>query len=484
MALEPDTVEIGVVVDDTPRVVSVEQSGDLNVAVGVGGVPEEVTVAYPGTDLVVNVAGAPRSALVNLTDLVDVTSGNAADGDVIVQQAGVWVNEPQASGDPTSLSLGTVGTDTVGITSDGGVDDVVLPAATTSTAGLFTSTQATALEDIGVTVALITPLVDQDVTSGSAPILDATNFTNMPAGGSNALDDLTDVTSPSPAEGDVIVSRSGEWVNEPQAAGGGGVTDHGALTGLADDDHPQYLEPVEVLAGANMNVDTTTTPGSVIVNAQGIVTGGMMQSEWIWHNAASAGGLASGRAAADADDVTLATTFYLHREDVPDRVDWSYHIQDFVAGWVIYAQARSDATRWHRWTVTGAPTLIADNWHIPITTLAGSPQGTEPDNNDNILVGFESPHSLSHSGLEDLGADDHTQYHTDARGDARYAQATDLDDLGVAVALIEGLVDQDVTSGSAPILDATNFTNTFWTGTQAAYDLLTPDADTLYVVVG
>ena len=27
--------------------------------------------------------------------------------------------------------------------------------------------------------------------------------------------------------------------------GGGGVTDHGALTGLADDDHPQYLTPAE-----------------------------------------------------------------------------------------------------------------------------------------------------------------------------------------------------------------------------------------------
>lgn len=24
--------------------------------------------------------------------------------------------------------------------------------------------------------------------------------------------------------------------------GGGGVTDHGALTGLSDDDHPQYLK--------------------------------------------------------------------------------------------------------------------------------------------------------------------------------------------------------------------------------------------------
>lgn len=26
------------------------------------------------------------------------------------------------------------------------------------------------------------------------------------------------------------------------SGGGGGVTDHGALTGLSDDDHPQYLK--------------------------------------------------------------------------------------------------------------------------------------------------------------------------------------------------------------------------------------------------
>ncbi len=28
----------------------------------------------------------------------------------------------------------------------------------------------------------------------------------------------------------------------PASSGGGGVTDHGGLTGLGDDDHPQYAE--------------------------------------------------------------------------------------------------------------------------------------------------------------------------------------------------------------------------------------------------
>lgn len=43
-----------------------------------------------------------------------------------------------------------------------------------------------------------------------------------------------------PTTGDAVVWDGTQWV--PQAGGGGGgVTDHGALSGLADDDHTQYL---------------------------------------------------------------------------------------------------------------------------------------------------------------------------------------------------------------------------------------------------
>lgn len=47
----------------------------------------------------------------------------------------------------------------------------------------------------------------------------------------------------------------------------GGVSDHGALTGLEDDDHPQYLNTSRVIEGTNITIDTTTTPGSVIINS-------------------------------------------------------------------------------------------------------------------------------------------------------------------------------------------------------------------------
>jgi hypothetical protein len=42
-----------------------------------------------------------------------------------------------------------------------------------------------------------------------------------------------------PAEGQVLVFKAGSWTAETPTSGG--VTDHGNLTGLLDDDHPQYL---------------------------------------------------------------------------------------------------------------------------------------------------------------------------------------------------------------------------------------------------
>jgi hypothetical protein len=42
-----------------------------------------------------------------------------------------------------------------------------------------------------------------------------------------------------PTEGQVLVFKAGSWTAETPTSGG--VTDHGNLTGLADDDHPQYL---------------------------------------------------------------------------------------------------------------------------------------------------------------------------------------------------------------------------------------------------
>lgn len=52
------------------------------------------------------------------------------------------------------------------------------------------------------------------------------------------------------------------------AGGGSGVSDHGDLTGLADDDHPQYIRTngTRAFTGAVEGVDPSTTQGLVTVN--------------------------------------------------------------------------------------------------------------------------------------------------------------------------------------------------------------------------
>lgn len=95
-------------------------------------------------------------------------------------------------------------------------------------------------------------------------------------------DDPIPLLEQSPYEGNLTATR--DWVRE-NVSGGSGTSDHGALTGLADDDHPQYLtqgrgdarylQPSEIIAGTNVSVDTATTPGSVIINAAGGGGGGV-----------------------------------------------------------------------------------------------------------------------------------------------------------------------------------------------------------------
>lgn len=54
------------------------------------------------------------------------------------------------------------------------------------------------------------------------------------------LDNLGDVNTSGATDGQALVLQGSQW-GPATISGGGGSTDHGALIGLADDDHPQYL---------------------------------------------------------------------------------------------------------------------------------------------------------------------------------------------------------------------------------------------------
>ena len=55
-----------------------------------------------------------------------------------------------------------------------------------------------------------------------------------------ALDDITDVNTLGVVAGQSLVYQGTQWAAATVTTGGSGVTDHGALTGLVDDDHSQY----------------------------------------------------------------------------------------------------------------------------------------------------------------------------------------------------------------------------------------------------
>ena len=83
---------------------------------------------------------------------------------------------------PTSLSTGTVGISTVAITSDGGADDVTIPAATNAAAGVATAAQIIALEAIDTEAELEALLELQDLQGAvtDAQVPNDITITNSP----------------------------------------------------------------------------------------------------------------------------------------------------------------------------------------------------------------------------------------------------------------------------------------------------------------
>lgn len=92
---------------------------------------------------------------------------------------------------------------------------------------------------------------------------------------STALNDLSDVATAGAVNGDVLAYQSGSnsWIPATVSTGGG-VTDHGLLTGLADDDHPQYHNDARgdtrYYTKTQMNVSLA---GKIDTTARGAING-------------------------------------------------------------------------------------------------------------------------------------------------------------------------------------------------------------------
>ena len=83
------------------------------------------------------------------TDTTLPAATNAAAGlATAVHITAIEANTAKVSNVSTALSVGTVDGTTVGITSDGGTDDVIIPAATTSLAGVLSGADKTIIDSV------------------------------------------------------------------------------------------------------------------------------------------------------------------------------------------------------------------------------------------------------------------------------------------------------------------------------------------------
>lgn len=118
-----------------------------------------------------------------------------------------------------------------------------------------------------------------------------TNYTGFVAGAMGA-NQMYILPTDAPTNGQVLTWNTGDILS--WETGGGGVTDHGALTGLGDDDHTQYLllagrSGGQIATGGTGSGDdlvlrstTNSTKGDVFINDQGgntILGGGELSNE-------------------------------------------------------------------------------------------------------------------------------------------------------------------------------------------------------------
>jgi hypothetical protein len=114
---------------------------------------------------------------------------------------------------------------------------------------------------------------------------------------------------------------------------------------------------------------------------------------WVWISAATpTGTIGATRVAVDTDAPSQASWLRIHKECSSRQIDYSASITTLKAGDHIYLQAKSNYASFHRYTVTGAPTIVGTpptTWVVPVTTASGSTPGTEPSNGADVLVVFE-----------------------------------------------------------------------------------------------
>lgn len=228
-------------------------------------------------------AASPVFAVTNMTGSaagIDsaATTHAASDGS---SHSDVVANTAKNTNVPTALSAGTVTATTYGITSDGGADDIVLPEATTSVAGLL---GADKWDEIVASTAHAAAdgsshsFIDQSVISGATPTLTGTNFSGVPNSAlTTVLEDLGALTAV--ADNEVIVGTgAGTYAHEAAstlpATIGGVIEDLDTLGAPSADG--EFI--VATAAGAFAYETGATARASMGVDAAGTINATLSKS--------------------------------------------------------------------------------------------------------------------------------------------------------------------------------------------------------------
>lgn len=196
-------------------------------------------------------------------------------------QAAIALNTAKDTNVPTELSVGTVGVTTVAITSDGGADDVILPASTNAAAGMATAAQITKLEGIetaadvtdtaNVTAAgaLMDSEVDADLKTFALPA-----STTISAYGKTLVDDADAST----ARGTLDVDQAGTdnstdvTLNASATTGGMSISTQEISNRAATNAQTGYATATHITAIETNTSKTTNATHSGDVTGSGVLT--------------------------------------------------------------------------------------------------------------------------------------------------------------------------------------------------------------------
>ena len=251
-----------------------------------------------------------------------------------------------------------------------------------------------------------------------------------------------------PAGGGVTALQPGDNVSELVNDAGyitsaSVITDHGALSGLGDDDHPQYYNETRGDARYVQNSALGAASGVATLDASGKLLTGQLPALAITDTfvvASQAEMLAL--SAAEQGDVAVRAdenkSYILAGTDPSVLGDWQElltptsavtSVNGQVGSVVLNADDIEDTSTAHKFISSAE-----------LTKLSGIETGAQvntvnPGDNVSIFAndaGYITSSSVvtDHGALTGLGDDDHTQYYNQARGDDRYAQrSNNLSDL-------------------------------------------------------